>query len=139
MYVNVPVIKGLNIENDPFVFVASCGSEAGEIVMDDLVELGVHRPFAGESSHPDAVGYDEMVEGAMEGAEESTAVLAIIGIGSLGCGLVEPLVGPAIVLGEHREVVFHRSSRTGLVRPKYRHREGVRKRKLLCHEERAHL
>jgi hypothetical protein len=51
--------------------------------------------------HPDPVGYQQMVQGAVDRFEERAAVGAVLFVGEPRHGVVKPAVGPGIVVTEH--------------------------------------
>jgi hypothetical protein len=57
--------------------------------------------LAGETAHPDAIANQQVVECAVQRLEEGTPISAIVRIRDLGSGVVEALVAPGVVAGEH--------------------------------------
>ena len=110
-YARLPANSGsveeFDIADDPFVHVLAGVLQGGELVEQNLVELGLNRPAAGEAAHPDAVGDEHVVERAVQRTEEGAAVGAIVGVGQGSRCFVDTLVGPAVIAGHHREMRFH--------------------------------
>ena len=99
--------QAVDIGDDAVILDLARGVERIEILEQDLVEPGLHGALAGEAAEPDAVGDDEMVEGAVERAEEGAARRPVVGVGKGPGGRVEAAIGPAVVAGEHLEVILH--------------------------------
>ena len=103
----VGLAQAVDIGDDALVLRAARFGKRRQVVEQDLVEPRRLRALAGEAAHPDAVGDQQVVERAVERAEEGAAVGAVVGIGELRRRLVEALVGPAIIGGEHGEMRLH--------------------------------
>jgi len=61
----------------------------------------------GEALHPDAVADQDVIQRGVQRAEEGAAIGAIIGIGQLRRGIVEPPVDPFVVGRQHGDLWLH--------------------------------
>ena len=86
---------------DAFIFSAARRAQLCEIVVEDCIEARRGFALAGEAPHPDAVADQQMVEGTMQRFKEGAAIGAIVGIRDLRGRVIEALVAPGIVAGEH--------------------------------------
>ena len=75
----------------------SRGAKPSKIVIKDSIKTWRQLALAGEALHPDAVSDQQVVEGAMQGLEESAAVGAIVSVRHLGGGIIEPFVAPSVM------------------------------------------
>src|ERR1051326_7179354 len=105
----LPFRKPGDIFVDARVLGAAARAQLREILVKDRVELLGLLALAGEAMHPDAVAQQQMIERAVERAEERAAVAPILGVGNARRGIIEPLVDPRDVGREHREERFHGS------------------------------
>src|SRR5579883_3385418 len=103
----VSLRESRDIFADARVLGAALGAQLREILVEDAVELPGHLTLAGESVHQDYVAHQQMVQGAVQRAEERAAIAPVLGVGDARRGLVEPLVDPAVVRGKHFEERFH--------------------------------
>ena len=101
---------------------AARGAQGGEVVVEDGVEALRHIALAGEALHPDAVADQQVVERAVQRLEEGAAVGAVVGVGQRGGGVIEPLVAPGVVAGEHRIAGHHAAPANGADRRRIRRR-----------------
>ena len=90
--------------------------QLAEIVVEDAFEALRRITRAGEAAHPDPVADQDVVQRAVQRAEEGAAIGAVVFVGQPGRGIVEALVGPFVVGRQHVEMGFHaRTSPSGLV------------------------
>ena len=59
--------------------------------------------LAGQALHPNAVADQKMIKRAMHRLEEGAMISAILRVGQLRRGRIEPRIGPAIIVREHLE------------------------------------
>src|SRR5262249_53644515 len=95
-----------NVRTDARILGAPPRAQLREILVEDGVERLGLRALAGEAMHPDAVADQQMVQGAVQRAEERAAVPAILGVGNARGGGVEPLVDPGVVGRQQLEARF---------------------------------
>ena len=93
---------GIDPRADPRILGTARRAQRREIVVQDGVEPRGMLAAAGEAAHPDAVGEQQVIERAVHRLEERAAVGAIVGVGKPRGRVVEALIGPRIVGGEHR-------------------------------------
>jgi hypothetical protein len=83
-------------------------SRAGKhiaIVVEDRVEVAWMVAFAGQSLQPDAIGEQQMVERAMQAAEENPGGTAIGFVRHLERRGIESAVCPVIIVGKLPEII----------------------------------
>ena len=93
----IGLTQGINIGVDVRILANSRGAKPSKIVIKDSIKTWRQLALAGEALHPDAVSDQQVVEGAMQGLEESAAVGAIVSIRHLGGGIIEPFVAPSVI------------------------------------------
>ena len=96
-----------DVIDDALVLPPARLAEPGEILMEDRIELAGRLALAGEALHPDPVAHEQMIEGAVQRAEEGPVVGAVVAVGQQGGRAIEPPVHPGVVIGQHRELLFH--------------------------------
>jgi len=104
-----PYIRTL--DGDPMFVQAmvSSGAKLSKIVIKDSIKTWRQLAFASEALHQDAVADQQVVEGPMQGLEESAAVSAIVSVRHLGGGIIEPFVAPSVIAGKHGISRFYRT------------------------------
>jgi hypothetical protein len=103
----IVLAQAFDLAADARILGAPRGAQIVEIVVKDDIEILGQLALSGEALHPDAVADQQMVEGAMQRLEEGAAVGAVVCIAYLDHGVIEPLVAPGIVSGEHAIVRSH--------------------------------
>ncbi|EFM62398.1 Hypothetical protein BROD_1583 [Brucella sp. NF 2653] len=63
--------------------------------------------FIRKAFHPDAVCDQQMIECAVDGAEEKAEIEPVFLVAQLGGPVIEQFVGPLVVIGKHLKVLFH--------------------------------
>src|SRR5262249_48302106 len=97
--------------DQPLVLGHPGGAQLAEIAVELLVEADEAGVAARQAREPEPVAHQDVVEGAVDGAEEAGARRLALGIAELGAGLVDPPIGPGIVLGQSTEIgAMHRPS-----------------------------
>ena len=81
-----------------------------EVLVEDLVEAGEGGGLLLQALAVDEVGEEDVVQGAVDGAEEPAAVADALLVGEPGARRVEPPVGPRVVPGGGGEIDQHRGS-----------------------------
>ena len=90
--------------DQPLILPDPGGAQLGEIAVELLVEAGDIPLARRQARQPEAVAHQDMVEGAVDGAEEAGPGRLALGVGKLGTGLVNPPIGPGVVLGQLAEI-----------------------------------
>src|SRR5579883_264605 len=78
--------------------------QADEVVIENLVERLEAGILAGDPTQPDAIAHDQVIERAVDRAEEGEARLMVLDIRKLRASRVEASVGPGVVAGEVVEI-----------------------------------
>ena len=95
---------GLAIGSDQIDQACIFGDPAAQkfaaIVMDDGVEPSRMFAGAGQALQPDAIGQQQMIQRAVQAAEENAGGPAVLFLGDCEGGAVDPKVGPAIIVGK---------------------------------------
>ena len=91
---------------DARIFLFARGAQAGEILIQDLVEPRRRRSLAGGTMHPHPVANEQMVERAVHRAEEGAIVGAEVCVIKAGCRIVQPAVGPFAVAASISNIGF---------------------------------
>src|SRR5665811_2200486 len=98
-----------DIAADARVLAAARRPQGYEIVVQGRIKARRQFALAGKAPHPDAVADQQVIERAVHRLEEGAAVGAIVGVGQLGGGGIEPLVAPGVIAGEHLVTGLHGS------------------------------
>jgi hypothetical protein len=93
--------------NDTLVLCFACSGKRIQVFEEHGIECRRRFAGAGEALHPYPVGDDQMIERAMERAEEGAAVAAEFCVAKFGRGRIDLRVGPAIISGEHPVMSEH--------------------------------
>lgn len=101
------IVEAFDVGYDAIVFRFARRTKILQGFVQDGVEPLRGLPFAREATHPDPIGRQQVIEGAMHRLEEGAAIGAIVGIGELGRRIIEPSVGPGVVGGELSVMRFH--------------------------------
>jgi hypothetical protein len=95
------IVEPVDEIDDPLVLRLACGTQLVECLEQDRIQPVRRVAFAGKPLHPDPVGRQQMVQGAVDRFEEGAAVGAILLGAEPRRRLVKPVVGPRIVMTEH--------------------------------------
>ena len=109
---DAPVVQPFHEAHDPPVLGLARGAQFAEGLEQDRVQPVRCVALAGKALHPDPVGDDEVVQRPVQRSEEGAARAAIGFVRQRPRRLVNPLIGPAIIGGEHLEMRFHRAIRS---------------------------
>ena len=82
-----------------------------EIVGNDRIQRPGMIAFGGEALHPDTVGDQQMIECAVNGAEEQAKVEPVLLVAQFGSGGIDQFICPSVIIGKHLKVLFHESPR----------------------------
>ena len=81
-------------------------AQGDEIAVEHLVERDLRVGLVLNPGDPDAVADQQMIQRAMDRAEEGRARLHVLGLGQGGAGIVEPAIGPGVVTRQSEEIAF---------------------------------
>src|SRR5690242_17486065 len=102
--------QAIHEADDSFILDFSCAVQRRQVIKHNRVELIWMLPRPIQSSHPNAICRQKVIEGAVKALEEYPDILSVKFSRQCSGHLVEPRVCPAIVIGHHQKVTFHKPS-----------------------------
>src|SRR5262249_43178980 len=100
-FIEIALVQRADVMPNPFILHATCYTQLYEVVVEYRIEAGGSCAFARETAHPDSITDQQVIEGAVQRLEESAAIGTVVRVRDLSSGIVEALVAPGVVTGEH--------------------------------------
>jgi hypothetical protein len=95
------IVQTVDEIDDAPVLGLARGTKLVERVEQDRIQPVRRLALAGEALHPDPVGREQMIERAVDRFEERAAIGAIVLGTKPRRRIVQPRVGPGIIVAEH--------------------------------------